>query len=112
MVSGRRACRVLGQPRGTQRYEKRPAEDEEELRARIVALASRFGRYGYQLDFAPFCIVREAAYAGVSLRKNISICVGKRPFPLPQNLLPVSTLQGPFYQFWLQTILVWAIIKV
>lgn len=47
-VSERRACRVLGQPRGTQRYEKRPAEDEAQLRARIVALASRFGRYGYR----------------------------------------------------------------
>lgn len=44
-VSERRACRVIGQPRSTQRYEKRPAEDEEQLRERIVQLASRFGRY-------------------------------------------------------------------
>lgn len=47
-VSERRACRVIGQPRGTQRYEKRQAEDEEQLRERIVYLASRFGRYGYR----------------------------------------------------------------
>ena len=47
-VSERRACRVIGQPRSTQRYEKRPAEDEEQLRERIVQLASRFGRYGYR----------------------------------------------------------------
>ena len=47
-VSERRACRVIGQPRSTQRYRKRPAEDEEQLRERIVYLASRFGRYGYR----------------------------------------------------------------
>ena len=47
-VSERRACRVLGQPRGTQRYEKRPLDDEAQLRERIVYLASRFGRYGYR----------------------------------------------------------------
>ncbi len=41
------ACRVIGQPRGTQRYEKRQADDEQQLRERIVYLASRFGRYGY-----------------------------------------------------------------
>jgi len=44
-VSERRACRVMRQPRGTQRYEKRPLDDEEQLRERIVYLASRFGRY-------------------------------------------------------------------
>jgi len=47
-VSERRACRVLGQPRSTQRYEKHQAEDEAQLRERIVSLASRFGRYGYR----------------------------------------------------------------
>ena len=31
-VSERRACRVIGQPRATQRYPKRMAEDEEVLR--------------------------------------------------------------------------------
>lgn len=47
-VSERRACRVIGQPRCTQRYRKRPLDDEEQLRKRIVYLASRFGRYGYR----------------------------------------------------------------
>jgi putative transposase len=47
-VSERRACQVLAQPRGTQRYAARTAEDEATLIARIVALASRFGRYGYR----------------------------------------------------------------
>jgi putative transposase len=47
-VSERRACRVLGQPRSTQSYNKRIADDEEILSARIVALASQHGRYGYR----------------------------------------------------------------
>jgi len=47
-VSERRACRVVEQPRSTQRYHKRPADDEDFLRARIIELASRYGRYGYR----------------------------------------------------------------
>ena len=47
-VSERRACRVIGQPRTTQRYDKRILDDEEILRAEIVRLASQYGRYGYR----------------------------------------------------------------
>ena len=47
-VSERRVCRVLGQHRSTQRYEKRVADDEDILTARIIALASEYGRYGYR----------------------------------------------------------------
>jgi len=47
-VSERRACRVIGQPRATQRYEKRILEDELLLTQRIIALASQYGRYGYR----------------------------------------------------------------
>ena len=47
-VSERRVCRVLGQPRSTQRYKKRVADDEEILTARIITLASEYGRYGYR----------------------------------------------------------------
>ena len=47
-VSERRACRVLKQPRSTQRYAARIAADEEELTARVIALASEYGRYGYR----------------------------------------------------------------
>jgi hypothetical protein len=43
-VSERRVCRVLGQPRSTQRYSKHVADDEEILTARIIALASEYGR--------------------------------------------------------------------
>jgi len=47
-VSERRACRVIGQPRATQRYDKRVPDDGEILRAEIVRLASQYGRYGYR----------------------------------------------------------------
>jgi len=47
-VSQRRACRVLVQPRSTQRRPLRTAEDEERLTAEIVALAVEYGRYGYR----------------------------------------------------------------
>ena len=47
-VSERRACRVLGQARATQRRELRVEDDEELLVAEIINLASCFGRYGYR----------------------------------------------------------------
>ena len=47
-VSQRRACRVLGQPRSTQRHEPKVRDDEPPWVKRIVELARRFGRYGYR----------------------------------------------------------------
>ena len=47
-VSERRACKVLGHPRSTHRYEPIPGEDEQGLTGEIVELASRYGRYGYR----------------------------------------------------------------
>ena len=47
-VSERRACRVIGQARSTQRYDRRQAEDADLLRERIIGLASEYGRYGYR----------------------------------------------------------------
>ena len=47
-ASERRACRVLGQSRTTQRRARKVASDEGALRGDIVRLASRFGRYGYR----------------------------------------------------------------
>ena len=47
-VSERRACKVLGQTRATQRYAPQPRSDEAPLTARIVELASVYGRYGYR----------------------------------------------------------------
>jgi transposase InsO family protein len=48
-VSERRACRVLGQSRSSQRRTPaQPTEEEILLRARIVEIASVYGRYGYR----------------------------------------------------------------
>ena len=47
-VSERRACAVVGQARATERYVPRESADEAALTARVVALAARFGRYGYR----------------------------------------------------------------
>ena len=47
-VSQRRACRVLEQPRSSQRYVALLADDEGALVERIVALATQYGRYGYR----------------------------------------------------------------
>ena len=47
-ISERRACRVLGQCRATQRYSPRQEEDENRLRHDVIRLASKYGRYGYK----------------------------------------------------------------
>jgi putative transposase len=47
-VSERRACRVLGQHRSTQRKIPRGRPDEDVLTRAIIALASEYGRYGYR----------------------------------------------------------------
>ena len=47
-VSQRRACRVLGQPRSTQRRQPYVADDEPKLVSRIIELATQYGRYGYR----------------------------------------------------------------
>jgi transposase InsO family protein len=47
-VSERHACRLLGQWRGTQRYQGLYRADEDALTRVIIALASEYGRYGYR----------------------------------------------------------------
>jgi transposase InsO family protein len=47
-VPKRRACRVLGQHRSTQRKPPSAPDDEAALTADIIALATRYGRYGYR----------------------------------------------------------------
>jgi transposase InsO family protein len=47
-VSQRRACRVLGQWRSTQRRTPAVPGDEPRLVARMVELATQYGRYGYR----------------------------------------------------------------
>ena len=47
-MSERHACWLLGQWRGTQRYEPVHRLDEDELTQAIIALAANYGRYGYR----------------------------------------------------------------
>jgi putative transposase len=47
-VSERRACNVLEQARATQRRNLSPPSDEEQLTDDIIALATKYGRYGYR----------------------------------------------------------------
>jgi len=47
-LSQRRACELIGQPRSTQRYQAMAKSDESALRADIINLSSRYGRYGYR----------------------------------------------------------------
>jgi putative transposase len=47
-VSERHACRLLGQGRGTQRYDPLVRTDEDALTRAIIRLASDYGRYGYR----------------------------------------------------------------
>ena len=45
-MSERHACRLLGQWRGTQRYEPIQRSDEDALTRAMIALATQYGRYG------------------------------------------------------------------
>ena len=47
-MTERHACWLLGQWRGTQRYQPIHRLDEDELTRAVVALAAQYGRYGYR----------------------------------------------------------------
>lgn len=47
-VSERRTCRAIEQPRSSQRYQIQKRDDEKSLTQDIVALATKYGRYGYR----------------------------------------------------------------
>ena len=47
-LSERHACRLLGQPRGTQRYTAILRADEDALTGAVIGLAAQYGRYGYR----------------------------------------------------------------
>ena len=51
-VSERRACRALGQPRSTQRYEAQPKADEAALLKAIEDLVCQHPSYGYRMIHA------------------------------------------------------------
>jgi len=47
-VSERRACRVVDQPRASQRYQAQPRTDEAALLKRMLELVRVHPRYGYR----------------------------------------------------------------
>ena len=51
-VSQRRVCRVVGQPRSTQRYQAKRAGDEPALLRAIAALVRKHPRFGYRRIWA------------------------------------------------------------
>lgn len=51
-VSERRACKVIGQPRGTQRYRPKVGHGERLLVSRMLELVRRHPRYGYRRIWA------------------------------------------------------------
>lgn len=51
-VSQRRACRVLGQPRSTQRQKPKTREKERQLVRRMLELVAKHPRYGYRRIWA------------------------------------------------------------
>lgn len=47
-LSERRACRIVRQPRGTQRYIPTVRADEDALTRAVITVGSQYGRYGYR----------------------------------------------------------------
>jgi len=47
-MTERWACRLVNQPRGTQRYRPTQRENEDRLTQAIIELAKQHGRYGYR----------------------------------------------------------------
>ena len=47
-VSERRACKVIDQPRSSQRYQSKPRDDESPLVKRMLELARHRPRFGYR----------------------------------------------------------------
>jgi putative transposase len=78
-VSERRACRLAGQARSTQRYLSHPPADEARLLARIEALVKKHPRYGYRRIWA---LLRREGF-GVS-RKRIYRLWKREGYRVPQ----------------------------
>jgi putative transposase len=88
-LSERRACRLVGQPRGTQRYQPNQRDDEDRLTQAIIDLACQYGRYGYRR-------IREMLqWAGWRIGKDRMERIWKR------EGLKVPARQKPRRRLWL-----------
>ena len=79
-VSQRRACRAVGQPRATQRYQPQTKDDEPVLVRRIHELVRRHPRYGYRRIWA---LLREEGFR--VNRKRIWRLWKQEGFKVPQK---------------------------
>ena len=79
-VPERRACRVLGQHRSTQRKSPSRPDDEAALTADIVALATQYGRYG---DRRITALLRTAGW--VVNRKRVERLWRREGLKVPQK---------------------------
>jgi putative transposase len=82
-LSERQACRLLHQPRGTQRYQPTQRADEDQLTQAIVALASQYGRYGYRritalLQHAGWCVGKDRVQR-IWRREGLKVPAKQRP---------------------------------
>lgn len=81
-VSERRACKVIGQPRSSQRFESKPRSDEAPLVKRMLQLARSRPRYGYRR--IGWLLQDEGWHAGLSRvfrlwqREGLKVPVKKR----------------------------------
>jgi putative transposase len=89
-MTQRHACRLLEQWRGTQRYEPILRNDEDALTRAIVALASKYGRYGYRRITA---LLRSA---GWQVGKDRVQCIWRR------EGLKVPAKHKPRGRLWLE----------
>jgi hypothetical protein len=75
-VAERRACRVLGQHRSTQRKPPSTPDDEAALTADIIALATQYGRYGYRRITA---LLRDVGGCATNCSTARSSTLSRRP---------------------------------
>ena len=80
-MSERRACEVVEQPRGTQRYTPREPDDERALVKRMRELSAAHPRYGYRRVWA---LLRAERFAAVN-RKRVHRLWRREGLKVPQT---------------------------
>jgi putative transposase len=94
-MSERRACRLVGQWRATQRYRPIEQTDEDALTEAIVQLASEYGRYGYRRITA---LLQEAGWQ-VS-KDRVQRIWGREGLKVPQKQRPRGRLWFAWSEGW------------
>ncbi len=95
-VSERRACRVAGQPRATQRYRPQARDDERVLVRRMRALERRHSAWGYRRIWAGlwaegFAVSAQRIWR---LRKSTAVAPAAQPVPARARASPRRRLRA------------------